>query len=125
VLVYFYTPRSRRAWPHRVINQPSSVTFLGNSRSWILSPTSRFKPPKVAFKARMNMSRSSVRENRDHNHYMAKRKKAICEFDSSNEQKNEINLLIHYFLLKPQFQKMTERAQESNDLHTIVAARCP
>lgn len=52
-------------------------------------------------------------------------KKATCEFNSSNEQKNEINHFDPLFLTeKASVSKMTERAPESNDCHAIVAARC-
>jgi hypothetical protein len=55
---------------------------------------------------------------------MSKRKKkAICEFDSSNEQK-EISQFNLFLAEKASVSKMTERAPESNDCHAIVAARC-
>ena len=64
-------------------------------------------------------------ENRDHNHYMAKRKKANVNSTALMSKKMKLTILIHYFLLKrPQYQKMTERAPESDDWHAIVAARC-
>ena len=64
-------------------------------------------------------------ENRDHNHYMSKRKKATCEFSSSNEQKNEISHSDPLFLAEnASVSKMTEQVTERSDYHAIVAARC-
>ena len=57
-------------------------------------------------------------ENKDHNRYKAKRKKATCDFYSSNKQKNEVNHSDPLFLAEKASVSKDDRT--SNEKGTIV-----
>jgi len=74
---------------------------------------------------RMKMSGRLVRRTEIITIIWQNEKRQLVNSTALMSKKMKLTILIHYFLLnRPQFQKMIERAPESDDWHAIVAARC-
>jgi hypothetical protein len=74
-----------------VINQPPHIVTFRVALRDEFDPFANVSIQTTESSVTTSMEHKLVNENIDHNCYIAKRKKATCEFCSSNEQRNEIN----------------------------------